>query len=171
MKILKYIFFVVFLAFAATQIVSAQNTKAEKEAKKAAEIKQLIDNKDFVFQAVYMYPLGGGQRYLNTYYDLKVGKDTVESFLPYFGVAYSGAGYNSNEDNGIKFTSKKFSYQDTPRKKDGWNINIRPEDTRSINRLTLTVASNGNADLTVISNNRQSIRFSGYIKEKPKTKK
>ena len=79
MKILKNIFFVVFLAFAATQTVSAQSTKAEKEAKKAAEIKQLIDNKDFVFQAVYMYPLGGGQRYLNTYYDLKVGKDTVES--------------------------------------------------------------------------------------------
>ena len=116
--------------------------------------------------------MGGGQRYLNVdYYDLEVSKDTVTAFLPYFGVAYSGAGYNNSEDNGIKFTSTKFSYDKAFKKNNSWVITIKPQDTRTTNQLILTVSPNGRADLSVISTNRQRIRFDGIIKPKPKTKK
>jgi archaellum component FlaF (FlaF/FlaG flagellin family) len=170
MKTLVKILFALLIAVAIINPAGAQSKKAIKEAKKAAEIKGLIDAKDYIFQASYMYPSGGGSRYLTSPYDLTVAPDTVEAYLPYFGVAYSGAGYNSSEDNGIKFKSTKFDYV-TKAKKDGsYTINIKANDTRNATQMTLQVYANGNADLTVLSMNRQQIRFNGYIKERGKPK-
>src|SRR6478735_1717640 len=161
MKTLIKIFFVAMVAFAATVPAKAQSAKAQKEAKKAAEVKQLVEAKDYIFQANYMYPLGGGSRYLTTPYDLTISPDTVDAFLPYFGVAYSSAGYNNNEDNGIKFKSTKFDYNTSAQKNGSYIIRIKTNDTRNGTQMTLQVYSNGNADLSVISQNRQQIRFTG----------
>ncbi|MGY4536324.1 hypothetical protein ACVW0P_000731 [Mucilaginibacter sp. UYNi724] len=171
MKTLIKIFFAVAIAFTAISPANAQNAKSVKEAKKAAEIKELIDAKNYVFQANYMYPMGSGSRYLTSPYDLAVSPDTVEAYLPYFGVAYSGVGYNSNEDNGIKFKSTKFDYTTTGLQKNGsYIIRIKTNDTRNATQMLLQVFKNGNADLSVISQNRQQIRFTGYLVERKKTK-
>jgi hypothetical protein len=171
MKTLVKIFFALLIAVAIINPAEAQSKKAIKEAKKAADIKGLIDAKDYVFQALYMYPSGGGSRYLTSPYDLTVAPDTVEAYLPYFGVAYSNAGYNSGDDNGIKFKSTKFDYNTSINKKNGnYTIRIKTDDTNNATQMTLQVYSNGNADLTVLSMNRQQIRFSGYLKERKKTK-
>ncbi|WP_165851981.1 DUF4251 domain-containing protein [Mucilaginibacter terrenus] len=167
--LIKYLLIMLFVA-ASWQTTLAQSSKAAKKAAKEAAVKQMIEAKDFVFTARFMYPMGGGQRYIDPYYDLRVNKDTVTSFLPYWGVAYSGAGYNNPDDNGIKFTSTKFNYRTEGDKKGGWKIYFKPTDVRTVNQMILTVASNGNADLSVISNNRQQIRFDGYVDEKPKPK-
>ena len=172
MKSLIKILFSFFILFALGQNAHAQTAKQVKQAKEAAAVKELVESQNFVFQANYMYPMGGGQRYLNvSYYDLEVGKDTVTAFLPYFGVAYSGAGYNNSEDNGIKFTSTKFSYDKVVKSNGTSVITIKPQDTRTTNQMIMTVSPNGRADLSVISNNRQRIRFDGIIKQKAKTKK
>jgi hypothetical protein len=147
---------------------TAQTKKQARDAAKTAAVKKQIDSKNFTFQARYMYPMGGGQRYLNTDYDVRVTKDSVIAFLPYFGVAYSGAGYNSNEDNGIKFTSTRFDYQSEQKKNGSWNIVIKPQDSRTTNQLIFNISPNGSTDLSVISTNRQRIRFDGYLKDNPK---
>jgi len=170
MKTLFKILFVLFIISSAVQSGVAQSTKSEKKAAKEAAIKELVNSKNFIFKANYMYPLGGGQIYLTTDYDLAVGKDTLAAFLPYYGVAYSGVGYNNSDDNGIKFTSTKFDYVTEENKKGNWRINIKPKDTRTTNQMVLTIEANGNANLSVISYNRQSISFNGIIKEKPKSK-
>ena len=170
MKTLVKILFAFLIAVTAINPVSAQSQKAITQAKKAAEIKELIESKNYVFLATYMYPNGGGSRYLTSPYDLTVKPDTVEAFLPYFGVAYSGAGYNSTEDNGIKFTSTKFDYTADLKKDGSYTIFIKPKDTRNAQQLTLQAYPNGSASLTVISINRQQIRFDGNIKEKTKPK-
>jgi hypothetical protein len=170
MKTLVKILLALLIAVTAINQVNAQSKKAIKEAKKAAEIKGLIDAKDYIFQATYMYPSGGGSRYLTTPYDLTVAPDTVEAYLPYFGVAYSGAGYNSSEDNGIKFKSTRFDYVTNAKKNGSYTISIKTNDTRNGTQMTLQVYNNGNADLTVLSMNRQQIRFNGYLKERKKTK-
>lgn len=158
------------IAIMALQPAIAQTGKPDKKEARLAEVKNLLESKKFLFNARFMYPLGGGQRYLDAYYDLKVGQDSVVSFLPYFGVAYSNAGYNSNEDNGVKFTSTKFTYESTTNSKGMRTITIKPQDVRWTNRLILSVSPNGNAGLVVISNNRQQIRYDGFISEVP-TKK
>ena len=162
------LFFALMLVATVISPVSAQSKKSDKKAAKEAEIKDLINTKNYVFMANYAYPAGGGQMYLTPYYDLTIAKDSVIAYLPYFGVAYSGAGYNNNDDNGIKFTSTDFEYKSEQKKNGSWLIFIKPKDSRTTNQMVLTVEVNGSANLSVISNNRQQIRFDGYIKDRSK---
>jgi hypothetical protein len=168
MKTLIKIIFVLFISLQMVEPVVAQTKKQARDAAITAAIKKQINAKSFTFQARYMYPMGGGQRYLNTDYDVRVTKDSVIAFLPYFGVAYAGAGYNSNEDNGIKFTSTKFDYQSELKKNGMWYVVIKPTDSRTTNQLIFNISPNGSTDLSVISTNRQRIRFDGYLKDNPK---
>ncbi|MDB5285130.1 MAG: hypothetical protein JWR05_79 [Mucilaginibacter sp.] len=168
MKTLTKIIFVLFISLQMVEPATAQTKKQIRDIAKAAEVKKQVDTKNFTFQARYMYPMGGGQRYLNTDYDVRVTNDSLIVFLPYFGVAYAGAGYNSNEDNGIKFTSTKFDYQSEQKKNGTWYIVIKPKDSKTTNQLAFNISPNGSTDLAVISINRERIRFDGYLKDKPK---
>ena len=170
MKTFIKIFFSLTISIFVFGGANAQDQKAQKRAQKAAEIKQLIESKSYAFQATYMYPNGGGQRYLTSPYDVTVSRDTVESYLPYFGVVYSGAGYGSSSDNGVKFTSTKFDYTANTKKDGSYIIAIKPSDTNGGTQLLLDVFPNGNASLSVISINRERIRYDGYIKERKKPK-
>ncbi|HYF30924.1 MAG TPA: DUF4251 domain-containing protein [Chitinophagaceae bacterium] len=129
-----------------------------------ADFKNMIDSKRFVFVAQSVTPLGGRFQQLTTEYDLKVRPDSVIAYLPYFGRAFS-APIDPNK-GGIQFTSTDFEYTQAARRKGGWDILIKPNDTDNARQLTLTVTEGGNATLQVVSNNRQSISFNGYIKER-----
>src|SRR5689334_2385103 len=95
-----------------TAATYAQNSKAEKKAKQEAQIRQIIDSQNFVFKAQTALPIGGPSRQLTSDYDLKITKDAVVSYLPYFGRAYSAT--PGSTDNGLNFTSKDFEYSSTP---------------------------------------------------------
>jgi len=166
MKTLATILFALLIMSTAVQPVDAQ-TKAQKKAAKEAELKELINSKKFTFQAYNVYPAYGGSRYLSTDYDVRIAGDSVISYLPYFGEVYSGGGYNSSTDSGIKFTSTDFEYNSTKNKNGSWNIIIKPKDGRNATQLLFTIQANGRTDLAVVSQNRQRIRFDGYIKDAP----
>jgi hypothetical protein len=68
----------------------------------------------------------------------------------------------------MRFTSKDFSYQQNPGKKNSWTVTINPRDQQDVRECILNIYSNGTADLSINSNNRQPIRYSGYIQ--PNTK-
>ena len=146
----------------------AQDTKKDKEAAKTAIIKNLVDSQNYVFIAQSAMPMSGNVRQLTPDYDLKVSKSAVVCYLPYFGRAYSAP--IDPTKGGIQFSSKDFEYTSTPRKKGGWDILIKPKDYRDVQQMSLSVSSGGYATLQVLSTNRQSISFSGYIKA-PKVKK
>ncbi|WP_316735134.1 DUF4251 domain-containing protein [Pedobacter aquatilis] len=112
--------------------------------------------------------IGGGTINLTgSQYDLKVTKDSVVAYLPYYGRAFN-APYNPTE-GGIKFKSKDFSYKLTKNKKGSYTINIRTNDLKQENfQLTLMVSQNGYANLFVFSNNKQSINFQGTLAEPKK---
>ena len=138
-----------------------QDSKKEKKAQKEAEIKNLIDSQKFVFKAQTAFPMGRRSINLNTDYDLSVAKDAIISYLPYYGRAYSSTPGSSN---GLDFTSKDFEYTvNETKKKDGWNIVIKPKDTPLARELLLTAFKNGSANLQVSSNDKQNISFSGFI--------
>ena len=147
------------LCLVTMQTASAQKTKTDK----ATMIKTMIDSQHYVMLTTYATPMSGRQRYLTTPYTLKVSKDTIDCDLPYFGRAYSAP--LDMTGGGIRFTSTKFDYTSTPRKKGGWNIVIQPKDVQQSYRLSLTVFENGSSSLQVTSNNRQPISFSGDIKK------
>jgi hypothetical protein len=148
--------------FGGSSVINAQEKKAD-------EIKRIVESQNYVFVPQMANPQIGSSRQLTPDYDLTIAKDTVISFLPYFGRAYV-APVNPSE-GGIKFTSTKFDYKPSNDGK-SWKITIKPKDAPEVQQLYLDIFDNGNATLQVISTNRQNISFTGYIKEgKPRDKK
>ena len=147
-----------------TNFINAQDTKSKKQQDKASTIEKYISDGSFEFVAEYVSPTGGSTIYLTSRYDMSVGKDSLQTFLPYFGRAYM-APVNPSQ-GGIQFTSTDFTYNVEERKKNGWDITILPKDTRDVRQLYLSVFEDGRATLQVISNNRQAISYSGHIRER-----
>jgi hypothetical protein len=131
---------------------------------KAAAVKSIIQEQHYVFKAETMLPASGITRQLTPEYDLRVSKDTIIAWLPYFGKSYS-APIDVN-DAGIKFTSVKFDYTLSKGKKNRYEIDIRPKDQTGIYELSLTAFDNGSAILKVISTNRQPVTFYGHVTTK-----
>jgi hypothetical protein len=156
------------LILSSWQPLAAQTSRSEKKAAKVAEIKKMIENGNYVFEANYAIPQTGESRQLTYPYDLRVTKDSVIAYLPYFGRAFLAPSPTDTEDGGIKFTSTNFKYVNEQHKKGGWDILIKPKDTniadwRDVQQLRLNISSEGYASLQVISSNRDPISFEGNI--------
>ncbi|MBV8388912.1 MAG: DUF4251 domain-containing protein [Mucilaginibacter sp.] len=163
MKTLRNLCILLLIVGAGLNTASAQSTKKDKKAEKEAAIKNNVDGRHYTFLATYMLPQrGGGKALTEIYYDLKVGKDSVTAFLPYYGRAYFDVPYNG--DTGMKFTSTKFSYEVKDKKKSGWVITIKPTDVKNIEYLTLNISTDGYASLSITSVNRDFISYDGYLK-------
>ena len=139
----------------------AQSNAEDKKAAKLAAIKNMVEGQNYIFQAQQALPLGGRTRQLTSEYDLKVTKESITSYLPYFGRAYTAP--IDPTKGGIQFTSKDFGYNLSPNKKDGWTAVIKPKDNRDVQSMTLNISSEGYTSLQVTSINRQPISFSGII--------
>lgn len=135
--------------------VYAQNSQESE-----ALISRIVETQNYVFRAQQVMPAAGRTRQLNTDYDLRVSRDSVASWLPYFGRAFRAP--MDPTKGGIQFTSTDFEYA-TNQRNDGWEITIKPKDTRDVQELFLTVFKNGNATLRVSSISRQPISFSGIV--------
>ncbi len=171
MKLLNKIAIVFFLTFLGNNMVSAQSTRKERKAARAAEIKSIVDARNYVFKANYVNPARGASTALTSNYDMVVSKDTIIAFLPYFGRAYL-APYNPAE-GGIKFTNTHFTYSSKTNKGGNWTITIRPTnkniaDWRDIQSMIFNISTDGYASLQVISSNRDAISFNGTIEKREK---
>jgi hypothetical protein len=148
------------MLFLALIILGTSVSAQTKEEKKAATT-QLVEGNRYEFVAQSMSPQGGRLRQLTSYYFVKITADTVIADLPYVGRSYS-APINTS-DVGINFTSTEFTYDVKPRKKGGWDVNIKPKDKPEVQQLQFTLYDNGSAYLQVISTNRQTISFNGDV--------
>lgn len=136
--------------------VQAQDAKQQKRQ----DIKQLLESKEYVFKAQSVTPVRGGFRQLTTEYDLRLLGDSLVSYLPYFGRAYTAP--LDPRETGIQFTSTQFKYELTPRKR-GWDVTLRPTDVSNVQQMVLSVTPSGRATLQVISTNREPISFNGVV--------
>jgi len=111
---------------------------------------------------------GGGLINLTgSQYDVKINKDSVIAYLPFYGRSFN-APYNPSE-GGIKFTSKDFTYTESKSKKGSYTIQINTKDVKRENyRFTINISANGYASLIASSVNKQPITFNGYLSEPKK---
>jgi hypothetical protein len=170
MKPLIKLFLVVAVILGSLNLSRGQTTREQRQAAKTARIKKMIDDVHFVFKANYANPQGGGNRPLTSDYDLKVVKDSVIAYLPYFGRAYVAPEPGTTE-GGIKFTSTNFKYDAKQGKKGGWQIVIKPRDHditnwRDVQQLILNISTGGYASLQVLSSNRSPISFDGELEDR-----
>jgi len=128
----------------------------------SAIVVKAVEAKSYIFKAQTASPQRGGSRQLTSEYDFVVKPDTLVSYLPYYGRSFS-APVNTT-DAALQFTSLKYDYSVKNKKKNRWDITIKPKDISRIRDLNLTVFDNGRASLRVNSNDRESITFDGYLK-------
>lgn len=148
------------------QATYAQKAKKNKDAVQEAAVKKLIDSKRYTFLAQSVTPLRGSNFQLGYGYDLRVNKDTIVAYLPFFGRAFIAP--IDPTDNGIEFTSTKFTYKSEV-KKNGYIITILPTDTKDVRQMFLDVSSTGYASLRITNTNRDPITFEGIIQPYKKT--
>lgn len=134
-------------------------------SKKEAAVKQLIDSRKFIFVATDVSPMTGKTWYLTSEYDLKILPDTITAYLPYFGRVTSPGFDLINGEGGIKFTATNFVYTVSEGRKGRKNIEVNIKENIDASKLSMTVFSNGKANLNIISNGRQPISYNGYIRE------
>lgn len=156
-------FFVAIVSIALTAAHCSNEVYAQNNDE--TTVSRYVNEQQYTFRAQTVMPTTGRTRQLNTDYDLTVSKDSVSSWLPYFGRAYSAP--LDPTKGGIQFTSTDFDYT-TNQRNDGWEITIKPKDTRDVQELFLTIFKNGSANLRVSSISRQPISFGGVITEKRK---
>lgn len=166
MKIFKITLFALVVLLTGAHAGKAQ-TRKDKAAAKEAAMKKTLESKNFTFNAQSASPMRGGNINLTAEYDVRISGDSVISYLPYFGRAFV-APMNPNE-NGMQFTSTKFTYASTV-KKSGYEIVIKPTDTKDVKQMVLNVSNNGYGTLSVTNLNRDPISFYGYVEENKKPK-
>jgi hypothetical protein len=158
------ILMVLFALLATVGFAQEKSKKQLKEERKAAlqvQTAALVNSQVFVFKGIMAYPQGGKSVNLttNTNY-VKFSPDLIESYLPFFGKAYSGVGYGG--DSGLKFEGKPEVFTIETGKKN-YLIKAVVKGENDVFRLTLTVDFEGGASLSVISNNRSSISYTGEL--------
>ena len=139
---------------------SKKERKAEEKAQKKEEIKQLLNDKTFVFNATHALPMGGGSKYLNYDYDVMVKNDTVISYLPFYGVAYH-VEYGAR-NLGFDFMQPLEEYK-TEKKDDGYVVDFEVDNGMDHLNYTFHISEMGYATLHVSSTHRQSITYYGNI--------
>lgn len=153
----------ILLIFTSILAVKCSSTKSSTNNLDKVVIENMINDHSFIFVAERMDPLRGRSRILTSSYDVRVNKDSLVSYLPYFGRAYSAPIDPTNI--GTQFTSTNFTYQIQAEKKNQWRISIVPKDVQSIQELAFTIFDNGNTTLNVTSTSRDQISYSGYLKK------
>lgn len=141
---------------------SKKQLKEETKLEKQKQIAHLVDSKEFVFSPMSVSPQGG--RTINitdVNYSMEFHPDLIKSYLPFFGRAFGGTGYGG--DNGMDFEGKPTVYTIEKTKK-AYLIKVEVRGERDSYNIMLSVYFEGNAYLTVNSNNRSSISYNGDIK-------
>lgn len=156
-----------FLGLSMTFVTSAQSKKEQKQAKAAKEfekMKALIKSKEFDFQADWATTAEGRRISLTTNANfLKFNKDTVNIYLPYFGVVTSGA-LAMTDDGGIIYHGPVEQYKmSVNEKKKKIIIDFVARGKNDTYEINLSIFKGGNTLINLISNFRSSIKYDGII--------
>ncbi len=145
-----------------------QKAKEEKrQAKKAigdeqyANMKKLIESKNFVFEANRVLPAGGGSITMATNPNkILVNQDEVDIDMPYFGVVRSGGGYSDTP--GITFQGVPDSYEVSyVENKRQIVVRIKFKGGSESHNAKLTIGKEGQTTVLIISSGRNNISYNG----------
>lgn len=164
---MKKLFTVLLLVFVGFQPVIGQTKKEAKETKKQQEYeaaKELINSKQYEFTGDWATSNSGKRINLisNPTY-IKIDNSSADGYLPFFGRAFSGAGYGS--DGAIEFKDPLENYKvEIDDNKQIVNIKFNAKGDKDKYDVTMRVFGSGSATITINSNNRSTMTYSGKIK-------
>jgi hypothetical protein len=143
--------------------MSCSSSKTASQSERAQTVKQQIESRHYMVAVNRMTPLSGPSRQLTSSYSLTIKGDTVISYLPYFGQAYSvpyGGGKGLNFEAHITVYTLSFDAKGTAL----ISFQTRSEDDTYLYRIQ--IFNNGSSSIHVTPNNRQIIHFYGNLEQK-----
>lgn len=165
MKTFNIAILFILITFGSTLAQNVKTSRIEKKAiKKALLIQQtteLIDSVKWQFNANEMVPMSGISKHLTSPYYVTINDTIIDSYLPYFGRAYS-AEYASSESP-MTFTAIIKDNDLKNKQKKGWLIKLKTTNKTDILIFTFSISPDGYATLNVNSVNRQPITYYGEI--------
>ena len=163
MRTKKQIFMLLLALLVGIPTLSAQSKKEKKEQKKEA-VKKLIESENYKIDVNTAMPMRGRSIPLTSSCSLEIRNDSVISYLPYYGRAYS-IPYGGGDGLNFKTVLKEYSMKMD--KKGNAVIEFIARNPEDRYEYRVKVFPNGSASIDVNMQNRQSISFQGelYIKE------
>ena len=140
-------------------------TTAEREAKKAewkAFVGKCIDDRHYKIDVSMMNPRRAPSKVLSGSWSLEVKRDTLDSYLPYFGRAFEPV---FGETKVLNFDAPIQSYEDSGLTKGIRTIRLRVDNSEDIIEYQLVITDDGYATIDVHPRKREDISFSGQIVE------
>lgn len=159
MKPVNFILAFAVLMFLGTAILFAQNKQDKKEQKQRA-VKELVLSQKYKVEVSQAIPTTGKTVFLTSPYSLEVRNDSVVSYLPYYGRAYSipyGGG------DGLNFKAPFTGYKIEWDKKGTAKVRFSVRNSEDKYDFSIDVFANGSSSIYVNMQNRQSIRFQGEL--------
>ena len=135
------------------------NTVAMNE--RAQAIKKQIEDRHFTIRVNRMLPMNGRSQELTSPYSLTIQGDTLISYLPYFGQAYS-IPYGGGQ--GLVFTAPITVYSENFEMKGTADISIRTRSEDDNYIYSIQIFKNGSTTIHVTPNKRQAISFYRTVK-------
>ncbi len=163
---MKNLLFITILMFSivtagAQEKKTRKQKRAEHEAILVEQTQNLVSGQAWQFDAAQMIPSKGRSRILTTAYNVTLKDGKVDSYLPFFGVAYS-ASYGGS-DSPMVFEAPVEEYSLADGKKGGYIIKFKAKNKNDLLDFTFIISSNGSTSLGVSSTNRQHISYYGDL--------
>jgi hypothetical protein len=153
------LFLISIMAF--SQEKTKKQIKEEQKLEKQVQVEAMVNSKEFTFIGRTANPSGMRSVNLATNPNfMKFSPDMIESEMPYFGTSHTSVGYGG--DAGLKFKAKpeEFTMEKGKKNYEGMAV-VKGADDKY--KIYLSVSSDGSATLSVSSNNRSNISYSGTI--------
>lgn len=152
------------IGICATLLLGACATMSSSEkAKIALRVDSMIDARKFKITISMMNALRGNTRPVSPEFYLRINGDSLFSYLPYFGRAYS-VPYGGGK--GLNFDSMIDEYNVEKKKKDCTSIVLMTKNNEDYYKYRINIYDNGHADIIVIPQRRDQISFEGEVEIK-----
>ena len=159
MKTIRIIFSLLLITAMSMPTLSAQTKKEKKELKKQA-VEKLVTSGKYKINVNRALPERGRSVTLTSPYSVEIRNDSVISYLPYYGRAYS-IPYGGGE--GLNFKAPLTDYKLEWGKKETAKIKFSARSEEDKFDFSIDVFSNGSSSIFVNMQNRQSISFQGEL--------
>lgn len=126
----------------------------------ATQVDNMLTRRLYKVDFTMAYPVSSQPLPLTSPYFISVSGDKVESYLPYFGRAYS-AEYGGGE--GLRFDAPITGYTDAVKRNGQREIEFTAITDEDSYEFSLTISPLGGSNLTVTAVRKQAISFSGQV--------
>ena len=153
-----------FFGLVSLLLLSACVTKEERAAQLAETMQRVsrsVADQHYKIDVQSMSPSRGGHRQVSYGFFLEVKGDTLVSYLPYFGRAYSVPYGGSGK--GLNFTEHIKEYSSEQTKKGQTLIRMRVENEEDNYLFTIYIYDSGQATINLRARERESISYSGEL--------